>query len=54
MMSTIYNKGFRSVYKLTAHIVFVTKYSKKVITLPIMDRLKEVFEGTLKINGTVS
>jgi len=46
-MSTIYRKGFRSVYKLTAHLVFVTKYRKEVITSPVMDRLKEVFESTL-------
>ncbi|CAA9278426.1 hypothetical protein AVDCRST_MAG92-3369, partial [uncultured Coleofasciculus sp.] len=27
----MYDRGFRSVYSLTAHIVFVTKYRKKVI-----------------------
>lgn len=46
-MSTIYRKGFRSVYKLTAHLVLVTKYRKKVINYPVMDRLKEVFESPL-------
>lgn len=46
-MSNNYNKGFRSVYKLTAHIVLVTKYRKKAINKEIMIRLKEIFEQTL-------
>lgn len=46
-MSTNYNKGFRSVYKLTAHIVFVTKYRKKAISPEILNRLKEIFNDTL-------
>ncbi len=35
-----YNKGFRSVYKLNAHIVFITKYRKKAINQEINDRGK--------------
>jgi putative transposase len=46
-MSTSFRKGFRSVYKLTAHIVFVTKYRKKAINLARLIRLKEIFEETL-------
>jgi putative transposase len=46
-MSTTYKKGFRSVYKLTAHTVFVTKYRKKAITNPVMSRLQEIFKSTL-------
>ncbi|MGF1490483.1 MAG: IS200/IS605 family transposase [Prochloraceae cyanobacterium] len=46
-MSSNYNKGFRSVYKLTAHIVFVTKYRKKAIDLTILNRLHTIFEETL-------
>lgn len=46
-MSTNYNKGFRSVYKLTAHIVLVTKYRKKAISEKILLRLKEIFTDTL-------
>lgn len=42
-----YTKDHRSVYALTVHIVFVTKYRKKVINLEIMNRLKEVFGQTL-------
>ena len=46
-MSTTFNKGFRSVYKLTAHIVLVTKYRKKAINQERLVRLKEIFEQTL-------
>ena len=44
----LYNKGWRSVHKLTAHIVFVVKYRKKVIDGKILTRLNEIFEGTLQ------
>lgn len=47
-MSTIYHKGFRSIYRLTAHLVLVTKYRKKAITKPILERLEEIFDETLK------
>jgi len=43
----MFNKGFRSVYKLTAHIVLVTKYRKKAINKERLIRLKEIFEQTL-------
>ncbi len=46
-MSRNYRKGFRSVYKLTAHIVFVTKYRKAAIDLSILNRLHTIFEETL-------
>ncbi len=46
-MSSTFNKGFRSVYKLTAHIVLVTKYRKKAINQERLVRLKEIFEQTL-------
>lgn len=45
-MTTAYDKGFRSVYLLTAHIVFVTKYRKKVINKDIHERLATIFEET--------
>ena len=35
-----YNRGSHSVYKLTYHIIFVTKYRKKVITDEIGDFMK--------------
>lgn len=43
-MATLYDKGFRSVYLLTAHIVFVTKYRKKVINKAIHERLATIFD----------
>ncbi len=46
-MSTNYNKGFRSVYRLTAHVVLVTKYRKKAISEKVLTRLKEIFTDTL-------
>ena len=46
-MSSNFNKGFRSVYKLTAQIVLVTKYRKKAINQERLVRLQEIFEKTL-------
>ena len=46
-MSTDYNHGFRSVYRLTAHVVFVIKYRRKAISNEILARLKEIFASTL-------
>lgn len=45
-MKTKYDKGFRSVYSLTAHIVFVTKYRRKVINKTIKERLSIIFRET--------
>jgi len=45
-MTIRYDKGFRSVYTLTAHIVFVTKYRKKVINKSIHERLRTIFSET--------
>lgn len=47
-MSSIYRKGFRSVYKLTAHVVLVTKYRKKAINRERLDRLHIIFKETLE------
>lgn len=60
-MSTVYDKGFRSVYSLTAHVVFVTKYRKKLINQALLTRLNEIFTATcnkwecelLEFNGEV-
>jgi putative transposase len=43
----MYNQGFRSVYKLNAHIILVVKYRKKAIDKVILSRLKEIFVDTL-------
>ena len=46
-MTQLFHKhGFRSVYTLTVHIVFVTKYRRKVINQSVLHRLKEIFEET--------
>lgn len=42
-MSVSYKRGFRSVYALSVHIVFVTKYRQKAITPQILHRLHEIF-----------
>ncbi|MGK7924582.1 MAG: transposase, partial [Spirulina sp.] len=42
LMVNTYHRGFRSVYKLTAHLVLVTKYRKPVINREIMDRLDKI------------
>jgi putative transposase len=42
-MTIQYDRGFKSVYTLTAHIVFVTKYRKKVINKAIHKRLGAIF-----------
>lgn len=46
-MSSSYSKGWRSVYSLTAHVVFVTKYRRQAINQPMLKRLKEIFADTL-------
>jgi putative transposase len=46
-MSTDYNHGFRSVYRLTAQVVFVIKYRRKAINNEILARLKEILASTL-------
>jgi putative transposase len=42
-----YQKGWRSIYSLTAHLVLVTKYRRKVINSAILSRLNEIFKDTL-------
>lgn len=37
-----YNKNRHAYYKLTYHLVVVTKYRHKCITHPMMERLKEI------------
>jgi REP element-mobilizing transposase RayT len=38
-MLSDYSKGYRSIYKLTIHVVFVTKYRRKAISVEILSRL---------------
>ena len=44
----MYHHGFRSVYKLNAHIVLVVKYRRKAINKDILLRLQQIFVDTLK------
>ncbi len=39
----ISRKGSHSVFLVHLHLVFVTKYRRKVITAPILERLQEIF-----------
>ncbi len=41
-----YIKGNRSVYSLNIHLVFVTKYRRKVIDATLLQRLGEIFVDT--------
>lgn len=41
-----YTKGNRSVYSLNIHLVFVTKYRRKVIDATLLARLGEIFVDT--------
>ena len=36
-------KGSHSVYSIHLHLVFVTKYRRKVITAPMLERMNEIF-----------
>ena len=38
-------KGSHSVYSIHLHLVFVTKYRRKVITAPMLVRIGEIFNG---------
>jgi putative transposase len=49
MSTPLYEKGFRSVYLLNAHIVFVTKYRRKVITKDLLHRLEQIFKDTCSL-----
>jgi len=41
-----YNIGHRSVYSLQIHLVLVTKYRRRVITAPMLQRLEDIFRVT--------
>ena len=42
-MSTVFHSHRHCVYKINLHIVFVTKYRRKVITADMLNRLKDIF-----------
>lgn len=45
-MQLRHKHGFRSIYALTVHIVFVTKYRRKAISAIMLNRLGEIFQET--------
>ena len=46
-MSTSYHHGFRSVYRLNAHVVLVVKYRRRAINGEILIRLEQILKQTL-------
>ncbi|MDY6899276.1 MAG: IS200/IS605 family transposase [Cyanobacteriota bacterium] len=42
------HKGSHSVYSIHFHLVLVTKYRRKIITLPMMERMGDVFQNICK------
>lgn len=47
LLKTNYRSSRRAVYNLTVHLVFVTKYRRKVINAEMKQELKEVFQSVL-------
>lgn len=48
MPKTKYRASHRSVFNLTVHIIFVTKYRRKVIDAQMLTELETVFKSVLK------
>jgi len=48
-MTSHFSKGSHSVYSIHLHIVFVTKYRRKVITAPMLVRLQEIFANVCSV-----
>ncbi len=46
-MKYIIKKGRHSTYLLQAHLIFVTKFRKKVFTNEYLNYIKDVFRDTL-------
>lgn len=52
-MTTKPRKGSHSVYSIHLHLVFVTKYRRKIITQDMMQRMVEVFQRVCRKNNSV-
>ncbi|MDJ0531727.1 MAG: IS200/IS605 family transposase [Xenococcaceae cyanobacterium MO_207.B15] len=50
-MKTKYNKAYRAVYNLTAHLVLVTKYRKPILTDELLTELEAIFASILNTRG---
>ncbi len=48
MSKTKYRSSHRSVFNLTVHMVFVTKYRRQVINAEMLQELEQVFKSVLK------
>ena len=48
MPKTKYRSSHRSVFNLTVHMVFVTKYRRQVINAEMLLELEEIFKSVLK------
>ena len=47
-MSIKPRKGSHSVFSVRLHFVFVTHYRRKAITAPMLERIKQMFDGVCK------
>ncbi|CAA9372813.1 hypothetical protein AVDCRST_MAG84-4466 [uncultured Microcoleus sp.] len=45
-------KGSHAVFSIYLHVVFVTKYRRKVLTNAMLADMKEVFQTVLEANNT--
>jgi putative transposase len=46
------HKGSHSVYSIYLHLVFVTKYRRKIINADMLQRMAEVFQRVCNKNGS--
>ena len=52
MSETSFHTGSHVVYSIQLHIVFVTKYRRKVLTQPMLDRFPDIFGHVLASNNS--
>lgn len=52
-MSTTLRKASHSIFSIHLHIIFVTKYRRKVLTKPMIEDAKIVFERVLEANSSM-
>ncbi len=52
-MSTKLRKASYSVFSIHLHVIFVTKYRRKVLTKAMIEDAKEVFQRVLESNSSI-
>ena len=52
-MSTNLRKASHSVFSIHLHVIFVTKYRRKVLTSAMIEDAKEVFQRVLESNQSI-